>query len=134
VLNVGLTANIFEVFMCRELGFNDSVLHIDYTVDCEATSALRWAIGGVLVLLWPVGLPALLFTAMYRVRAKIHDDDEDTLLIFAFVLGDYDTAHWYWEVVELGRKLILAGFIGLVRARPPSPPSPEQLAPQLRRL
>jgi Ca2+-binding EF-hand superfamily protein len=49
VLNVGLTANIFEVFMCRELGLNESVLHIDYTVDCEATAALRWAIGGVLV-------------------------------------------------------------------------------------
>ena len=34
---------------------------------------------------------------------------------FQFVLGDYKRDFWYWEVVELSRKLILAGVIGLVQ-------------------
>jgi hypothetical protein len=76
---------------------------------------LRWVGGGFLVLLWPIGLPAGLFFAMYRVRGKIQDDDEDTICVFDFVLGDYKKDCWYWEVVELCRKLILAGLIGLVR-------------------
>ena len=27
--------------------------------------------------------------------------------------GDYKREYWYWEVVELSRKLILSGLIGL---------------------
>jgi hypothetical protein len=66
-----------------------------------------------LVLLWPIGMPAALFWSMYRVRDKIKAGDKDTLEIFGFVLGDYNTQHWYWEVIELARKLVLAGLIGL---------------------
>ena len=112
-----LTNKIFEVFLCRDLGPNTSpasVLHADYTVDCDATATLRYLGGGVLVLLWPIGMPTALFVAMYRVRDKIKADDKDTLQTFGFVLGDYDRDHWYWEVIELSRKLILAGLIGLV--------------------
>ena len=96
-----LTNKIFDIFLCRELGPNTSpasVLHVDYTVDCEATAALRYLGGGTLVLLWPMGLPAGLFCAMYTRRAKILIGDEATLRTFAFVLGDYKPALWYWEV------------------------------------
>lgn len=34
---------------------------------------------------------------------------------FEFVLGDYKQECWYWEGVELGRKLLLTGLIGLVQ-------------------
>ena len=49
-----------------------------------------------------------------KVRAEIQQGDKGTLQKFDFVLGDYDSAHWYWEIVELIRKLIMAGLIGLV--------------------
>jgi hypothetical protein len=52
-----MTAKIFQVFGCRELGLDESILHADYNVDCNATMLLRWAGGGFLVLLWPIGLP-----------------------------------------------------------------------------
>jgi hypothetical protein len=112
-----LTNKIFEVFLCRDLGPNTSpasVLYADYTVDCDETATLRWLGGGALVLLWPIGLPAGLFYAMHARRAKILAGDEATLRTFAFVLGDYKPTHWYWEVVELSRKLIMSGLLGLV--------------------
>jgi hypothetical protein len=119
-----VTAKIFQAFACRDLGLGESVLHVDYTIDCNETALLRWVGGGALVLLWPIGLPTTLFVAMHRVREKILDDDEDTVKVYDFVLGDYNKEHWYWEVVELGRKLILAGLIGLVRPlRHPNHPS-----------
>jgi hypothetical protein len=34
--------------------------------------------------------------------------------MFDFVLGDYNKEHWYWEIVEFGRKLLLSGLMGLV--------------------
>ena len=113
-----MTAKIFQVFGCRELGLDESILHADYNVDCSATMLLRWAGGGFLVLLWPIGLPAALFFAMYGNRQSIMEEDEDTIQAYDFVLGDYNKEHWYWEVVELGRKLILGGLIGLVCGRP----------------
>ena len=96
-----LTNKIFDAFLCRDLGPNtspSSVLHADYTVDCEATATLRFLGAGALVLLWSIGMPAGLFFAMYKRRAKILAGDESTLRTFAFVLGDYKPSHWYWEV------------------------------------
>eukprot|EP01050_Picozoa_sp_SAG11_P011902 SAG11_NODE_1293_length_5284_cov_2.541562_2_plen_239_part_00 len=68
-----------------------------------------------LVLWWPFGLPLFLFYKMYSVRHKIMEEDEDTLKEYDFVLGDYKTTHWYWEVVEMMRKLLLSGLIGILQ-------------------
>ena len=47
-------------------------------------------------------------------REHIHNEDGDTMEKFGAVLGDYKTEYFYWEVVELSRKLILSGLITLV--------------------
>eukprot|EP01051_Picozoa_sp_SAG22_P002489 SAG22_NODE_111_length_19607_cov_12.696637_16_plen_210_part_00 len=65
------------------------------------------------VLVWPIGLPVLLFWSLWRVREKIYARDEDTMKLFEFAVGDYSDKYWYWELVELGRKLVLSGLIGL---------------------
>jgi hypothetical protein len=95
-----LTNKIFEAFACRDLGPGLSVLQADYTVDCGSDEYLAlFASCSVLVVLWPVGMPVALFVAMFRVRKKIkndqHPDHKDTLETFSFVLGDYDSDHWY---------------------------------------
>jgi hypothetical protein len=115
LLYPSLTNKIFQAFACRDFGPGISVLQADYTVDCGSAEYMGlWAFCSVLVLLWPIGMPTALFLAMYHVRDKINAGDNDTLETFGFVLGDYDSDHWYWEVCELARKLILAGLIGLV--------------------
>ena len=43
-------------------------------------------------------MPALLFTKLFAVRTKIKEQDKDTLKLFGTVVGDYDGAHWYWEL------------------------------------
>jgi hypothetical protein len=96
LLYPSLTNKIFEAFACRDLGPGLSVLQADYTVDCGSDEyAALFAFCSALVVLWPVGMPVALFVAMFRVRAKIKTGDKDTLETFGFVLGDYDSDHWY---------------------------------------
>jgi Ca2+-binding EF-hand superfamily protein len=113
----GLTSKIFDIFLCRDLGPDttpQSVLHADYGVNCDDTSVVRNGMGVLLVGIWPVGVPATLFISMLRYREAIVAQDEAALRMFEFVIADYKPEYWYWEVVELARKLLLSGLIVVV--------------------
>jgi hypothetical protein len=114
ILYPGFTNLIFAGFRCRSLGNGESVLAVDYNIDCNSPEyASIFLVCSVLVVVWPLGLPVLLFYTMWKEKEDIHEQDRETLQKFNFCLGDYDREHWYWEVVELGRKLMLSGVIGL---------------------
>jgi len=51
---------------------------------------------------------------MRNYREKIIAEDGDTLRQFNALMGDYEPISYYWESIELSRKLILAGFIMFV--------------------
>jgi len=112
-----LTAKIFEAFHCRDLGEGSSatsVLVVDYTIDCGSSeyNVLVW-VGFFLVLAWPIGVPAALLYQLNKHKHLIAEKDEDTMKEFDFIIGDYKPELFFWEVVELTRKLILSGLIGL---------------------
>merc|ERR1711871_605450 len=67
-----------------------------------------------LVLLWPIGVPAVLYYSMWSASDDIAAGDVPTLQKFDFVLGDFKREYWYWEVVELSRKLLLTGLMSLM--------------------
>merc|ERR1712166_207430 len=115
LLYPGLTQKIFDGFGCRDLGYGQTVLMVDYTIDCETAeyyTLLTVCIG--LMFAWSIGLPVILWLSMFSVRKLIREEDEDTLQMYDFILGDYKTEFWYWEVIELTRKLILTGLIGMI--------------------
>ena len=109
----GLTNKIFDGFNCRTLDQDVSVLDADYTFDCPETRRFRYIVNGILLIVWPIGLPMVLFCWMSASKELIMNEDAETLQKFSFVLSDYRTDCWYWEIVELSRKLILSGLIGL---------------------
>jgi hypothetical protein len=114
LLYPAVTNKIFEGFLCRSIGDDASVLHVDYSVGCESPAyTLMWLMCAVLVVLWPVGLPSGLLFMMWKERELIKAGDPDTEQKFDFVLSDYQSSHWYWECVELFRKLILSGLISV---------------------
>ena len=94
------------------------MLQAGYTIDCNfAEYTPLWWFATTLVIVWPIGVHGVLFFLMFRARKAIIAEDEDALILWNFVLGAYDTTHWYWEIskiFELSRKLILAGLIRLV--------------------
>ena len=64
---------------------------------------------------FPFGIPISAFVILYRNREKILAGDKATLKQFDMLIDDYNLDCYYWEIVELVRKLLLAGvlmFIG----------------------
>jgi hypothetical protein len=115
VMYPGLTNKVFQGFMCRDIGNNISVLDADYQLQCFTIAwNITASVCNALILLWPIGIPTLLFFKMYKARELIKKGDEDTLKTWDFALGDYDADHWYWECVELGRKMIMTGVVDLL--------------------
>ena len=114
VLYPSFTNKIFEGFSCRSIGDDAAVLYIDYSLDCDSgTYTVLYISLLLLMVLWPIGVPAVLFWQMRGSKDLILAEDPDALQKFDFVLGDYKITHWYWEVVELGRKLLLTGIISM---------------------
>ena len=103
LLYPALTAKIFEAFRCRELGDEldgAKVLLVDYTVDCNSAHySIILSVASVLVLLWPIGVPAMLFYQLYKHKQLIQAEDEDTLKEFSFIIDDYKPEFYYWEVI-----------------------------------
>jgi hypothetical protein len=115
----GFNNLIFSGFRCRALGNGVSVLAVDYTIDCNSAEyASLFLVCTVLMGVWSFGLPGMLFFYLWSERQEIADEDRETLQKFSFCLKDYDLKHYYWEVVELLRKLMLTGVIGTEYAWP----------------
>ena len=102
LLYPGLTTKLFEGFICRDIGGGTSVLLVDYAIECNGMGYnMMWIFCAGGVILWPIGLPALMFYKMYRARSEILAQDEDTLATYAFMLGDYGLEHWYWALLAI---------------------------------
>jgi hypothetical protein len=112
MLYPGVCQTAFAALRCRDLGDGVSVLEIDYNVDCNSSDYQIFRIFAVFVIfLIPVGIPLGAYLMMRKHKAMILARDRDTIREFNSLLGDYEPEYYYWECVELARKLILAGFV-----------------------
>ena len=96
------------------------LLKADYSVPCiYSTSNALWVICTVLIL-YVVILPLLLFTALKLKRRegltahmfKPLSLRSDFLTSIQFLDSNYKDQFWYWEMVEIGRKMVLTVGIG----------------------
>ena len=69
----------------------------------------------VLVIVYPVGVPLVLFLLMWRQRGELRDEGSKKREEFNPVVGAYTTEQYNWEVVETVRKLILTGLMCFIR-------------------
>jgi hypothetical protein len=88
------------------------VLEADYSIDCNSNGYASFFLFAVAVtILIPIGVPVGAYLLMHKHKAAILAEDEDVLHEFDGLLGDFKPTFYYWEVIELLRKLILAGLI-----------------------
>ncbi|KAG5175700.1 pectin lyase fold/virulence factor [Tribonema minus] len=124
---------IFQTFACDAIpGFNGKrFLRADYAIECDTATYDAYRIyAAIMVLVYPVGIPALYMAALWWQRSAIKEvpeaaDGEDAevadnvhLASLGFLWQPYRRQFWYWEVVECGRRLLLSG--GLVFILPGS--------------
>lgn len=139
-----MSAAILSVFRCRQLGESFAVLEADVRVTCTDSSEIYSAspYGGyrntawVLLLVWPVGIPLVLWVLLVRSGVRkwslvystadsgeggLHAADSDALRLvtdaqarYNFLLDDFRPGCWWFEPVDMLRKLLLSGLLQFV--------------------
>jgi hypothetical protein len=134
LLYPSLSSTIFKMLRCRRLGTRLGVLEADYAVVCigDARYATYRRAALLLVLLVPIGVPALLLALLLRAgrrhRARFRTGEpllagavehgsaaEHTYAqlhkTFGFCIDDFRPGCYWFEPVDLLRKLALTGLL-----------------------
>jgi len=109
IIYPGVSAEILRMFACDKIGKED-YLRADYTLKCTTSRYYAYflvAVGGIF--LYPFGIPFVFFVLLYRNRHRFHL--EETQYRYGFLYDQYESDKWYYELIELMRKLILTGTI-----------------------
>ncbi|CAM9109700.1 unnamed protein product, partial [Laminaria digitata] len=104
---------IFQTFVCEDLDDGNAYLRADYSVQCwtETHDAYR-TYAGVMMCVYPVGIPALLGWWLASNRLELNKPDRQPqphLLSFRGVWSAYKPSCYYYEVVECSRRVLLTG-------------------------
>ena len=117
----------FKAFRCDDLDHGDespgvAVMAADFAVVCwdadgdftAEYSQIR-LLAGLAILLYPVAVPCAYVGLFWKVRHPVWDE-EPTMLSSSvrFLTGEYDKAFFFWELVEVLKKLVLVGAMSVV--------------------
>ncbi|XP_078345370.1 cysteine repeat modular protein A-like [Oculina patagonica] len=97
----------------------------DYSIKCQGTKYNYWLIIAYISTAYIVNLPATSFIVLWRKRrimlartdAGISKDANCNVEVISglrFLFENYKTRSWYWELVEMSRKVILTSGLILV--------------------
>ena len=120
------TASVLP-FACRKLCSDEKeelcseYLKADYSVQCQGTKYNHLLIVAYISTAYILTLPAASFIALWRKRklalaSTNSDTGPSTEMItgLGFLFENYQTHSWYWELVEMSRKIILTSVLILV--------------------
>ena len=120
------TASVLP-FACRPLCRDeneeicDAYLKVDYSVKCQGTKYNHLLTVAYIATAYIFALPTASFIALWRKRrTMLNAGDIDTpvgkemIAGLHFLFENYQTRSWYWELVEMTRKVILTSGLILV--------------------
>ena len=87
-------------------------LTVDYQIACSADGWSPMLLPcAVLTILIPVGIPVGMLVVLMRLKAELKTSHSHARDKYGFFVGEYNVRHFYWECLELLRKMVLVGFI-----------------------
>jgi hypothetical protein len=143
----GITTKIFLMWKCVDIG-DKSYLYSQMSIECyESPVHQQYLVySTICMVVYVIGIPLVMFAVLYRARKDIqnHPDDLATRMKYGMLYSSYEPAYYYFEVVEMARKLLMTGGLILlgsgspmqVRTRPCAamPPTGHTLAHTTSRL
>ena len=67
------------------------------------------------IILYPIGVPSFTACLLYLEHDALRNEHETRRSVaLAFLYSEYEPTFFFWELVEISRKLILVGFMVLV--------------------
>ena len=110
---------IFQTFVCDSLDSGITYLRADYEIVCwTRTHVAYMAYAGLMILVYPVGIPAMFALALFINRDGIKSVAESTnksrVPLESEAIKDlwapYKRSRYYYEVIECGRRIALTGL------------------------
>ena len=125
-----VSANIFAAWSCAPFRNVDSVaanapeapatieyLRKDLSVVCHSSGEHLRIVAAATVLMgiWPIGVPVLYVLLLLRIRRPILAHTPSRLTrATAFLHRDYKPVFFYWEALEISRRILLTGWVALI--------------------
>ena len=114
-----VSVTIFALFPCDRVSATERYLRADYSIECTGGSRIgSLCYGGVMVLLYPIGIPSLFGLLLWRKKDRIMSKDREEdgeLQGIAFLYEAYKEEYWWFEVWETTRRLALTGGLSLIK-------------------
>ena len=111
---------IFRTFLCEPIEYSEGemrrYLKADLHMSCDSADyeATR-TVAFPFIAMWPVGIPVLYATLLLASRkALVKGIPTPLSQATAFLSGDYSEFAFWWEPLEMCRKLVLCGWILLI--------------------
>merc|ERR1740124_1432558 len=118
----GVSRTIFDALKCTEFKTNDkknsfhTYLLSDLTLYCDTNKSSEYS--GILRLfwglfvLWPLLVPLAMLAMVWKIRHAVRSKSTTPLAeACSFLWRDYSESFFYWEIIDLYRKIILTGFL-----------------------
>ena len=108
---------LFMSYACEVLDGGKNYLRADYRIECDSRKHRTFQVyAGFMMLFYTVGIPALYGVLLFRDRKVLGQDHrgrEDTARVSSIsdLWEPYKPSAFYYEVIECGRRVMLAGIV-----------------------
>lgn len=111
-----VSSTVFRMFVCDDLEGHDSYLRADYRIQCDSAKHRALQIyAGIMVLLYPVGIPVLYGVLLHKSREVLRDESgrrtNPRAKTISALWEPYTPKRYYNEVVECCRRMLLTGVV-----------------------
>ena len=123
VVYSSVSYTIFQTFVCDPLDSGVTYLRADYDVVCWTRTHINFMrYAGIMVLVYPVGIPAVFAWVLFINRDGIKSVEDNTngsrvppeLEAIKDLWTPYKPSRYYYEVIECGRRIALTGLVVFV--------------------
>ena len=108
-----LSSSLLRLFDPKVVG-SGKLLRADQQLVFEDVEPFQ-KVGGGFIALYTVGIPAYYFILLWRVarpsRVETKEEAKRNATRYGFLFQSYEERCWWWELVELGRKLLLCSIV-----------------------
>jgi hypothetical protein len=116
----------FRALNCQELADGQSYLRADTSVDCNANYYQKFVVYDTILIFIYQCLPLLYVALLFRVRDKLNPkaankalalelrDNDESLASIRFLFSDYKCSRWYFEIIDLYRRIFFVGILPLL--------------------
>lgn len=113
-----VSATVFQMFACDKLDDEYEYLRADYRILCtDAKHRALEVYAGIMIALYPVGIPLLYAVLLHYRRDILVDPEADKTAAqpIADLWEPYRPNRFYYEVIECGRRVLLTGVVVFIK-------------------